>query len=152
MGMGPALALVLAFALAGCSSGSTSSSTSSTSVSSSTSTSTASSAECADAAALESSLQALTSVNPLQDGQAAVLSAVNDVKAKLDAAVSSASATLKPQVEAVKTAFNQLEAAANGLTTDNYREKAPAIIAAVQQVGVATTALATALKRDCPGM
>jgi uncharacterized phage infection (PIP) family protein YhgE len=107
---------------------------------------------CASAATLKSSLQAVTSLNPLKDGQAAVSAAITKVKTDLDAAVASASGALKPEVEQVRTAVDQLQAAASGLTADNVTQKAPAIAAAARQVGVAAAALATTLQQSCPGM
>src|SRR6478609_2194652 len=110
--------LGLVVTLAGCStdSGNGTSTSSSSSTSSSTSTNTAMSEACASAATLKSSLQALTTINPLRDGQAAVTSAITKVKTDLDAAVASASGALKPEVDGVKTAVDQMQTAASGLT------------------------------------
>jgi hypothetical protein len=54
-------------------------------------------------------------------------------------------------VQEVKTAFAELQTAASGTTADNLRQKAPAIAAAMKQVGTATAALRTALTESCPG-
>jgi hypothetical protein len=54
-------------------------------------------------------------------------------------------------VAQVKTAFAGLQTAANGLTADNLRERAPSIELALKQVRTATTTLATTLRQSCPG-
>ena len=41
---------------------------------------------------------------------------------------------LKPKVEQVKAAFAELQTAADGLTVDNLRQKAPSIRAAMTQL------------------
>lgn len=108
-------------------------------------------AACEDVAALKSSLEALTKVQPAQDGVDALKTAMNNVKTNLDAAEASASEALKPEVQQVKTAFAELQTAASGMTADNRREKLPAIASAMKQVGTATAALRTKLTETCPG-
>ena len=73
------------------------------------------------------------------------------MKTKLDAATSSASSALKPEVQQVQTAVAALETATNGLTTSNLKQKAPAIATALKQVATATSALSTTLSQSCPG-
>ena len=107
---------------------------------------------CADASNLKSSVQSLTTLKTSELNKEALTSSVTKVKSDLDAAVASASGALKPDVDAVKAAVDQLETAATGMTADNFQQKLPAVVAAVQQVGVAATALATTLKQSCPGM
>ena len=106
--------------------------------------------DCAAASALKSSLADLANVKPLQDGLAALTTAMANVKSSLGAAVAAASAALQPAVQSVKAAFSQLETAASGLTTDNFRQKAPQINSALQQVGSAATSLATTVTQSCP--
>jgi hypothetical protein len=105
---------------------------------------------CADAAALKSSLEALTKVKPLQDGLTALNTAIANVKTSLDTVAASTSAVLQPAVEQVKTAFAGLQTAASGLTADNLKQKAPSIDSAIMQIGTATTALASTLTQNCP--
>ena len=107
-------------------------------------------AACEDVAALKSSLEALTKVKPAEDGVSALKTAIADVKTNLDAAEASASPVLKPSVEQVKTAFADLQTAASGLTTDNFKQKAPSIASAMREVGTATQALSSALTQSCP--
>jgi len=90
-------------------------------------------------------------VRPLQDGLTALNTAMANVKTSLDAAVTSASAALEPAVGNVKTAFSGLQDAASGLSSDNVRQKAPAINSALRQLGTAASSLATTLTQSCPG-
>lgn len=109
------------------------------------------SAGCADVRALKSSLEALRNVNIQQGGVDALKSALADVKAKLDAAASSASSDLQPSVQQVQTAVAALETATNGLTTSNLTQKTPAIAAALTQVATSISALSTTIAQRCPG-
>ena len=115
-------------------------------------TSTASSeAGCPDVTALKASLDALTKVRPLQDGVDSLTAAIADVKSSLDTAVASASATLKPEVDQVKTAFASLQTAVTGLTTDNLAQQAPDITTALAELATATEALGSSLTQNCAG-
>ena len=108
-------------------------------------------AGCEDVAALKSSLEALTKVRPTQDGVTALKTAIANVKTNLDKAEASASPVIQPDVEQVKTAFADLQAAASGLSADNFKEKAPSIAMAMRQVATATKALSSTLSQSCPG-
>lgn len=110
-------------------------------------------AACADAAALKSSLEALTKIRPTQDGVGALTTAIATVKSNLDAAQASASSSpeLQSSVQQVKTAFDELQTAASGLTTDNVAQKAPAIVSAMKQVQTATKELSSTVTQGCPG-
>ena len=149
-------AAALLFVVTACSPTSTQPSSSGAQSSSSTSQSSSSTspsqdAACADAAALRSSLEALTTIQPLQDGTTATKAAIANVKTSLDKAAASASAALKPSVQQVKTAVDGLQTAVDGLTNDNLKQKAPAIADALRQVATATSALAATVKQNCPG-
>ena len=108
-------------------------------------------AACADVAELKSSLEALTKVEPAEDGVPALKSAIADVRTDLQSAEASVSEALQPSVEQVKIAFGNLQSAAADLTTDNLREKAPGIRAAMTEVRTATAALSSKLTESCPG-
>jgi len=114
-------------------------------------TTTAPAAACADIGALKASLEALTKVKPAEDGVAALKTAIDNVKSDLEPAAASASALLQPSVQQVKTAFADLQTAVSGLSTDNVRQKAPAIRTAMTQVRTATANLSSALTTSCPG-
>ncbi|WP_458534269.1 hypothetical protein [Oryzihumus sp.] len=157
-GRGVPAALVAAFLLAvltACTAGSTTSQsaspTSPTSAASAASPTPATSAACADAAALKASLQALTKVQPLQDGLTAVRAALNNVKTSLGQAEKSASAALQPAVAQVKSALAQLETATKGVTVDNLPAAGPRISGALSQVASATSALVATIAQSCPG-
>ncbi len=105
--------------------------------------------DCADVTALQDSLTALTDVDPLADGTDALKAAITDVKSSLDAAAASASATLQPQVDDVKTAFASLQTAVTGLTADNLTQKAPEIKSALTELGAATKTLGTSITDNC---
>lgn len=138
----------LATGLAGC--GSDSDSSSSAEATPTASATPTEATGCADVAALQESLSSLKDVDLQQDGVAGLTSALDSVKADLEAAKSSVSAELQPQVAAVSTAFDALQTAASGLTSGNIRQQAPAILTALQQVVTATTDLGTAVTQSCP--
>jgi hypothetical protein len=112
-------------------------------------TSAAPAAACADVAELKSSLEALTKADPAEDGVPALKTAIANVKANLAPAEAAVSEVLQPRVEQVKTAFAELQSAADGLTRDNLRAKAPDIAAAMKQVRTATAALSSTLTESC---
>ena len=97
------------------------------------------------------SRQALTEVQPAEDGLMALTAAIAAVKTSLDKAAASASPALQPSVQQVKTAFAELQTAASGVTADNLGQKAPAMAAALKQVATATEALSSTLTQSCPG-
>ncbi len=147
----PAVGLLLVLVACGSSSTPSQTSSSTPTASSSASSAAPSTAACADVAALKSSLEALAKVKPRQDGVAALNAAIANVQSSLDAAAASASANLQPAVAQVKTAFAGLQTAVTGLTTDNLSQQAPSVVAALQQVGIATAAFVTTLTQSCPG-
>jgi|tagenome__1003787_1003787.scaffolds.fasta_scaffold20970397_1 hypothetical protein len=153
--LGPAvLAAVAVVLLSSCGGSSTPASTAAATGSGSASASSPSETAaggCADVAALKSSLQALTAIKPLQDGTAALKSAVADTKTALDAAATSVSAELKPAVDQVKTQFAAVQTAADGTTAGNLRQKVPQIVSALQGLGTATASLGTTLQQRCRG-
>jgi len=106
---------------------------------------------CAELAALETSLEALSSIEPLQDGLNALESAVADSKTKLTAAASAVSEALRPAVEDVQTTFDQLQSALQGVTSSSLAASATAIGTALADVGSAATNLKSTLSQDCPG-
>jgi len=135
--------------LASC--GSSDSSEATTTPDSSSASATAAAAEgCTDVAALKSSVQTLTDIEPLQDGLNALEAALADTKAALDTAIASVTAELQPPVEQLETAFTAVQTAADGLTTDNLKEKAPGIVTALRGLETALTSLATTLTQECP--
>ena len=76
---------------------------------------------CKDISALESSLKTLEGVDVRKDGVSALTAAVSAVAVDLGAVVTSASSTLQPHVDQVKTAFTALKTSLTGLTAGNLR-------------------------------
>ena len=140
----------LSWGLVACGSDSDSSAGASDTPTAAESTESAEATGCADLAVLEGSLSSLKDVDLQQDGVAGLTSAIAEVKADLEAAKSSVSTALQPQVDEVTAAFDALETATTGLTTDTVREQAPAILAALQQIATATTDLTTSVSQSCP--
>jgi phage-related protein len=138
--------VVLLALLAACGGGSNESSQSKATPSASASAS----AGCTDVAALQKSLKGLDGVDVRQDGVEGLTQALADVATTLDAAVASASSKLKPAVQGVKTAFTDLQTAANGVTADNLRQKVPGIKSALTGLGTATSTLASTVTDTCP--
>ena len=144
-------AVAMLCVLTSCGTSSAPSQTSQPETTAATPTPDATAAACEDVQALKSSLEALTKVNPAQDGVAALTTAIANVRTSLNAAETSASPVLQPSVQQVKTAFGELQTAASGVTADNLRQKAPAIASAMKEVATARQALSTTLSQACPG-
>ena len=107
-------------------------------------------AGCADVAALKSSVQTLTDIEPLQDGLNALEASITDTRAALDTAVASVTGELQPVVEEVETQFAAVQTAVDGVTTDNLKENAPAVATALRGLETALTSLAAAVTKECP--
>ena len=96
---------------------------------------------CAEKAALESSLSNLSELEPAQDGLDAVESTVADTKADLESMAIAADDLVKPLVEKVETAFDDLESALQGVTSSNFAESATEIETAIAGVDSAANGL-----------
>ena len=145
------LAVAAGMFLVSCGDSSSSSESSTTASSSSTSANTPSApAGCADLAALQASAQTLTGIEPLHEGTNALEAALADTKAALDTVLASVSADLQPALEGVGTAFDAVQTASDGLTAETLREQAPGIVAALQGLNTALTALGATLSQECP--
>jgi hypothetical protein len=147
------VAMIAVFGLvaAGCSKSSTPSETASNPATNPTTSGSVSPTTCADLETLKTSLSDLTKINPLQQGLDALNAQVAIVKTNLATVAASASADLQPQVAAVQTAFSGLQTALSGVTSSSLAQSAPAIAAALIQVGTASAALSTTLSQRCPG-
>ncbi|WP_322938389.1 hypothetical protein [Nocardioides bizhenqiangii] len=143
------LAVVAGVFLASCGSSDPSDTTTTADSSSPFATATAA-AGCTDVAALKSAVQTLTDIEPLQDGLNALEAALADTNTALDTAVASVSAELQPAVGQLETAFAAVQTAADGLTTDNLKEKAPGIVTALRGLETALTSLTATLSQECP--
>ncbi|HKY17190.1 MAG TPA: hypothetical protein VJM33_19845 [Microthrixaceae bacterium] len=86
---------------------------------------------CADRDALQSSVEELRDVDLTAEGTNGVEAAVGAVKEDLDALGTSVSDELEPEVEAVRTAVDELETAVDDLDSDGGVSNALAAVAAV---------------------
>lgn len=130
----------LTFGLAGCSSDSGSESSSTT---------TPKEAVCADKANLESSVRALTDADTLSGGKTSIESGLKKVQKNLTALKSSAQADLKPKVDAVKSALDQLKTVVKGFGDGSITDSLADAGDAIADVGTATSDLVTALNTEC---
>lgn len=83
-------------------------------------------------------------------GVEALNSAVADVKKNLEAARTSKSSVLRPELEQVTTALDALQSATTDVTKDNLAQKAPQIATALAQVATAAASFTAALSKSCP--
>jgi ABC-type Fe3+-hydroxamate transport system substrate-binding protein len=117
--------------------------------SSSSSTTTTKDAVCSDKTALENSVKDITNID-LTGGESAVESAVDKVKDNLDALGDSVKADLRPQVDDVKSAIDELETVVrnfgDGSLTDNLQDAGDA----VAKVGSTSADLFSSLSAECP--
>ena len=134
--------IAIALGLAGCGS-------SSSSGSGSGSTTTPKEAVCADRANLETSVRALTNSDTLTGGKSSIDAALKKVQKDLDALKSSAKANLKPQVDAVKSALDQLKTVLDGFGNGSITSSLTDAGNAIAKVGTSTADLATALSTEC---
>lgn len=111
----------------------------------------ATSAACADIAKLKASVDDLRKVNPAKQGAGSLTIAIKNVQTNLDAAEASTAASpeLQAGVVQVKTAVAALQSAADGVTTGNIAQKAPAILAAIRGVATAMSDLSTIVDNAC---
>ena len=86
----------------------------------------------------------------LTGGKAGIQSAVDTVKTNLDAVSSSAQATYKPQVDAMKSAVSDLETAVSKIGSGSPTQTLQAVGTAITKVGTTSAALVTTLKTACP--
>jgi flagellin-like hook-associated protein FlgL len=105
---------------------------------------------CSEVMALQTSLTALTQVDPVNDGVDALKSAAATVKTDLEAALSAVSSELKPAVEEVKAAFDSLDSALKGVSSaSGLGAAATEIGTAMTQLGNASTNLSTEVSDIC---
>jgi hypothetical protein len=134
------VAACLAVAAAGCSSDSDTT----------TSTTTAKQGVCAARKKLESSVTALGQSGTVTSDGAALKQGLGKVKKNLDALGSSVKADLKPQVDAVKSAVDDLQTAIAGIGDGSFTKNLQSLGTAIAKVGSTTGALTRSLNTDCP--
>ncbi len=105
---------------------------------------------CDEVNALKDSLTSLTEVDPVGEGTDALESAASDVKTDLDAAVSAVGAELQPAVDEVKTSFDDLETALQGVSSAGGLGAAATEVGnALAELGTALTGLTSEISQTC---
>jgi hypothetical protein len=136
-----------AVAVTGCSSSSKPSSSSS---SGTTTVASGKQPVCAARANFKESVAALATPSLLTGGKAAIQSALGTVKDNLAAVASSADAVYQPQVDAVKSAVNDVTTALSEFGNGNVTQNVQALGTAITNVGSTSAALVARLKASCP--
>jgi hypothetical protein len=135
--------VALALTVAGCGSDSDSDS------SSASPTTSAQSAVCKDKSALESSVKELTNLDLSSAGEGKIKSDAEDVQSNLDALGKSVKADLKPEVDALKQAVQDLEDALKNFGDQSITQSIQDTGSAISKVGSTSADLATALDAQC---
>ncbi len=133
--------VALALTVAGCGSDSDSSSSTTTS---------GQSAVCKDKTALEDSVKSLTSLDLATAGEGKIESDAKDVQKNLDALGQSVKANLKPEVDALKSAVQDLEDAVKNFGNQSISQSLQDTGSAISKVGSASADLAKKLDDQCP--
>jgi hypothetical protein len=134
--------VALALTVAGCGSDSDSSSSTTTS---------AQSAVCKDKTALEDSVKNLTDLDLATAGEGKIDSDAQNVKDNLDALGTSVKANLKPEVDALKSAVQDLEDALKSFGDQSITRSIQDAGTAISEVGSKGADLARKLNDQCPG-
>ncbi len=131
---------VLALGVAGCSSDSGSSSSTTTS---------AQTAVCKDKSSLQQSVKDLTNLDLTSAGEGKIQSDAKDVQKNLDALGKSVKADLKPEVDALKQAVQDLQDALKNFGDQSITQSIQDTGSAISKVGSTSADLATALDKQC---
>jgi hypothetical protein len=134
--------VALALTVAGCGSDSDSGSSSSST--------TAQQAVCKDKSALEDSVKSLTNLDLATAGEGKIESDAEDVQKNLDALGQSVKANLKPEVDALKSAVQDLEDAIKGFGDQSLSQSLQDTGSAISKVGSTSADLAKKLNDQCP--
>jgi hypothetical protein len=131
---------VLALTVAGCGSDSGSGS----------STTGSQSAVCKDKRALEDSVKSLTNLDLATAGSGKIKADARDVQDDLDALGKSVKSDLKPQVDALKSAVQDLEDAVKNFGDQSISQSLQDTGSAISKVGSTSADLAKKLQDRCP--
>lgn len=107
-------------------------------------------ASCSNVAALQSSLQHLGTVDVVKQGTQSLTAALQDVSTNLHNLANTASAALRPQIDAVQTSLNQLQTAVKGFANQPSAGAAAAVSTAVKNVETVGQNLKTKAQAGCP--
>ena len=111
---------------------------------------TASAQACADAEALRASMARLDQLDPPEAGKAGLQAALQDTRGRLDALKASAGTSWGSQIAAMDGAVGTFQTTVAGLDTDGLLAGLPKIVADLERVDQAWTALQSELDRACP--
>jgi hypothetical protein len=117
--------------------------------SSSSTTTTPQDAVCKDKDALEQSIRDLTNLDLATAGKDKIESDAKDVQKNLDALGESAKQSIQPQVDALKSAVQDLEDAVKSFGNQSISQSLQDTGAAISKVGSAGADLGTAINTEC---
>jgi hypothetical protein len=113
-------------------------------------TTAAASPACADAAALKASVAELDQLDPPEAGKAGTQAALQKVRDNLTALKASAGAEWSSQVTELDGAINAFQATIAGVDGDSLLGSLPAIVADLERIDSAWTALDQQIQQTCP--
>jgi hypothetical protein len=105
---------------------------------------------CADAAALEASVAELDQLDPPEAGKAGTLAALQKVRDRLAALETSAGSQWAGQVSELDGAIDAFQATVAGVDSDGLLGDLPAIVADLERIDTAWTALDGQIEQTCP--
>ena len=112
-------------------------------------TTAAASPACADAAALKASVAELDQLDPPEAGKAGTQAALQKVRDNLTALKASAGTEWGSQVTELDGAINAFQATIAGVDGDSLVGSLPAIVADLQRIDTAWTALDQQIQQTC---
>jgi hypothetical protein len=113
-------------------------------------TTAAASPACADAAALKASVAELDQLDPPEAGKAGTQAALQKVRDNLTALKASAGTEWGSQVTELDGAINAFQATIAGVDGDSLLGSLPAIVADLERIDTAWTALDQQIQQTCP--
>jgi hypothetical protein len=113
-------------------------------------TTAAASPACADAAALKASVAELDQLDPPEAGRAGTQAALQKVRDNLTALKASAGTKWGSQVSELDGAINAFQATIAGVEGDSLLGSLPAIVADLERIDTAWTALEQQIQESCP--
>jgi hypothetical protein len=113
-------------------------------------TTAAASPACADAAALKASVAELDQLDPPEAGKAGTQAALQKVRDDLTALKASAGTEWGSQVTELDGAINAFQATIAGVDGDSLLGALPAIVADLERIDTAWTALEQQIQETCP--
>jgi hypothetical protein len=145
------LLLVLAcFALAACGGSDDDAPDAAPATTAASGTTAAASPACADAAALKASVAELDQLDPPEAGKAGTQAALQKVRDNLTALKASAGTEWGSQVTELDGAINAFQATIAGVDGDSLLGSLPAIVADLERIDTAWTALDQQIQQTCP--